>query len=250
MQHKPKPSSRLVALLLFAVLSLSMAPSLAEARPFGVACGSSNGTVRSVSISSKVTGDRVRVCADWIKTSIGTSTVASKPTAKPTVKPTTVLNSSSTSGHIAYTPLNRSVVATANRPTIISLPNAQVSPKTSVLLMSDATRHSKVRQLLGYNTLIRFTPTAYRWTLGDSATSTRSRVRHQFKATGLYFVRLSVTYSIDLKVLPSGKWISTPLTIKKVADPLQLRVGENQRIQGIPVFVIHDCRQMPSAIGC
>ena len=246
MQPKPKNSSRIVAVVLLVALSLSIAPSSANARPFSVSCGSSNGTVRSVSISSQVTGDRVRVCADWIKTSIGKGAAATKPTAKPT----TASTSSSASGHIAYTPLNRSVVATANRPNIISVPNAQVSPKTSVLVFSDATRHTKVRQLLGYNTLIRFTPTAYRWTLGDSTTSTRSRVRHRFTATGLYFVRLSVTYAIELKVLPAGKWISTPLSIKKVADPLQLRVGQNQSIQGIPVFVIRDCRQMPGAIGC
>jgi len=107
-----------------------------------------------------------------------------------------------------------------------------------------------VRRLLGFDTLIRFTPIAYRWTLGDSTSSTRSRLRHRYLSTGLFFVRLSVTYSIDLKVLPSGKWISTPLTIKKVANPLPLRVGQLERIQGVPVFVIRDCRQMPSAIGC
>lgn len=119
-----------------------------------------------------------------------------------------------------------------------------------MLLMSDATRHSKVRQLLGLNTLIRFTPIAYRWTLGDSTSSKRSRLRHRFDSTGLFFVRLSVTYSIDLRVLPSGKWISTPLTIKKVASPLPLRVGQVERIPGIPVFVIRNCLQMPEAIGC
>jgi len=245
-----KPSHGALPALLFLVVALTIAASVwpAVAQPLRSACGTSNGTVSSVSISSQVTGDRVRVCADWLKVSIGNGGSSSK---KPTAKPTTPAKSSSSSvGQVNVTPLNRSVVATATRPNILAIPNTPVAPKTSVLLLTDATRHTKIRQLLGYNTLIRFTPIAYRWTLGDSTTSTRSRVRHRFLATGLYFVRLSVTYSIDLKVLPAGKWIATPLTIKKVGDPVQVRVGQNWRIQGIPVFVIRDCKQMPGAIGC
>jgi hypothetical protein len=220
----------------------------AISQPRRAACGLQNVKLKSISISSQVSGDRVRVCADWVRVSIGKGASTSKPSPKATSSATGV--KASTSPVVKRTPFNRSVVATATPPIIIAIPNAQISPTTSVLLMSDATRHSKVRQLLGLNTLIRFTPIAYRWTFGDSTSSTRSRIRHRFDSTGLFFVRLSVTYSIDLKVLPSGKWISTPLTIKKVASPLPLRVGQVERNPGIPVFVIRNCLQMPEAIGC
>jgi hypothetical protein len=249
MQSKPIQHAWPVALGLIVALFVGVTVFPASAVPFRAACGTSNGSVKSVSISSQVTGDRVRVCADWLKVSTGQGSSSSK---KPSLKPSSPSTGSSASsaGKVAVTPLNRSVVATATRPNILAVPNASIAAKTSVLFLSDATRHTKIRQLLGYHTLIRFTPIAYRWTMGDSIASNRSRVRHKFNTTGLYFVRLSVTYSIDLKVLPAGKWIATPLTIKKVADPYQVRVGQTRIIQGIPVFVIRDCHQMPGAIGC
>jgi hypothetical protein len=228
--------------------TLATSAAAALAQPRNVACGLKNTSLRSISISSKVSGDRVRVCADWLKVSLGKGSSSTKPAPKATAPAKG--SKTPTSGKKTQTSLKRSVVATATQPTIFAVPNGQVAPNTSVLLTSDATRHSKVRRLLGFDTLIRFTPIAYRWTTGDSSSSIRSRVRHTYLSTGVFLVRLSVTYSIDLKVLPSGKWISTSLTIKKVAHPLPLRVGQLEHIQGVPVFVIRDCLQTPGAIGC
>jgi hypothetical protein len=248
--------SRLIvpAVVLFAmVLSIPLGATVAIASPRTLSCGVGNTKVKAISISSQVSGDRVKVCADWIKVSIRSKVSSgSKPTPRPKVTKDkgSTKSSGKSSSTKSVTPLNRSVVASADRPVIFSVPRDQPVPTLSTLLFSDATRHSKVRKLLGYNTLIRFTPVSYRWTTGDGGVSIRSRVRHRFLATGTYFVRLSVVYSIDLRVLPSGGWIKTPLTIKKVAEPLRVKVSSESRPQGVSVFVIHNCNQKPTAPGC
>ncbi len=213
-------------------------------------CSSHTAKVRSINLSSQVSGDNFRLCADWIK-SITQSSSAHPSKTAPTSRPSNgSLNGSRSQSNLRSIPLNRSVIATANRPNILLFPANQVAPDTSVLLYSDATRHSVLRKLLGFDTLIRFTPIAYRWTTGDGFSSNRSRVRHMFQRLGTSTVRLSVVFAIEVRLVSSSKWIKTPLQIKKVADPTSVRVGERRVIQGIPVFVIRNCFSRPNAVGC
>ncbi|MFM5903661.1 MAG: PKD domain-containing protein [Microbacteriaceae bacterium] len=130
------------------------------------------------------------------------------------------------------------------------VPGRDAAIDTDVLIYSSATRHSKLRNLLGYDTLIRFTPESYRWTFGDGVASTSSRIKHRYPRVGKYFLRLSVTYQIAIRVLPSGRWVSTPLRIKKVADPKSINITQERIKAGIPVLVNRNCLQHPSAIGC
>lgn len=232
------------------VVAITLATFLVgEGSPaFAKTCSTQTAKVRSINLSSQVVGEQFRLCADWLKTTL----VKSNPRPASPVKPPPV---NQNPGQPSVTkprsiPLNRSVLATADRPRIFALPNQQVMPDTDVLLFTDATRHSVLRKLLGYDTLIRFTPVGYRWTTGDGASSTRSRLRHRFAVLGTSFVRLSVVYAIEVRLSTSPKWIKTPLRIKKVAEPLAIRIGEQRLIQGIPVFVIRNCLARPAAIGC
>jgi len=236
-----KPFTFLGALALASVLVCAPSPASAAT------CSNQTAKVRSINLSSQVVGEQFRLCADWLKTTL----IKTKPRVP---KPIGVTTGSRPSGQPApkhkLVPLNRSVLATADRPSILVLPNEQIMPDTDVLLFTDATRHSVLRKLLGYDTLIRFTPVGFRWTTGDGGVSTRSRLKHRFSRLGTSFVRLSVDYAIEVRLATSPKWIKTPLRIKKVAEPLPIRIGERRVIQGIPVFVISNCLARPTAIGC
>lgn len=224
--------------------SLLVSGSAASAHPLTAPCGNTNTKVRAISVSSQVSGENVRVCADWLAVSRGSK----KTTSTKKTTPTSTSTNKATGGKV--TKLNHSVIATADRPTIFTVPGSEAAPAASVLIFSSATRHSKLRNLLGFDTLIRFTPDSYRWTFGDGTSTTSSRSKHRFARVGKYFLRLSVTYRIAIRVLPSGKWLNTPLRIKKVADPKPLSVTDAVKVTGIPVLVNRNCLQNPSAVGC
>lgn len=212
-------------------------------------CSTPTAKLSSVALSSQVAGDRFRLCADWLKVAVtssgsGAARAPASPGGSGSLPPSTPKTTTIT------TPLNRSVLATAARPVIAAIPNQALTPDTSVLLFSNATRHSVLRNLLGRDTLIRFTPVAYRWTTGDGGTSSRSRLRHRFQIAGTSIVRLSVEYGIEVRVVGRSGWIKTPFHIKKVATPYVIRIGQRRVLQGRPVFVIYNCIELPSAIGC
>ncbi len=237
-----KPFSFLSALTVASVLVCAPSPASAAT------CSNQTAKVRSINLSSQVVGEQFRLCADWLRTTVFKANPSSPtPVKAPIGSPKSRQPPVSKPRSI---PLNRSVLATADRPSIRALPDHQIMPDTDVLLFTDATRHTVLRKLLGYDTLIRFTPVGFRWTTGDGGLSNRSRLSHRFSRLGTSFVRLSVDYSIEVRLVASPKWIKTPLRIKKVAEPLAIRVGERRVIQGIPVFVIANCLARPSAIGC
>ena len=237
------------------VLVALMASSFAgPANAKTASCSVATAKVKSINLSSQVRGENFRLCADWIKTSIkalpGKTITKPQPVRPPSSSQSSSQANSAAGSKTRITPLNRSVLATANRPTISAFPAQQVAPDTDVLLYSDATRHSVLKNLLGYETLIRFTPVGYRWTTGDGYSSRRSRLHHRFQRLGTNTVRLSVDFAIEIRLVSASKWIKTPFRIKKVADPLAVHVGERKVIQGIPVFVIHNCIVQPTAAGC
>ena len=237
-----KPFSFLGALAVASVLVCAPSPASAAT------CSNQTAKVRSINLSSQVVGEQFRLCADWLKTTL----IKTKPRVPTPIRVPAGHQPASQQPAPKHklVPLNRSVLATADRPNILALPNEQIMPDTDVLLFTDATRHSVLRKLLGYDTLIRFTPVGFRWTTGDGGVSTRSRLKHRFSRLGTSFVRLSVDYAIEVRLAASPKWIKTPLRIKKVAEPLPIRIGERRVIQGIPVFVIRNCLARPTAIGC
>ena len=99
--------------------------------------------------------------------------------------------------------------------------------------------------------MLRFTPVAYRWTTGDSSVSGRSQVRHRYVAAGSYTVRMSVTYKSEVRVLPSGRWITLPFQVTRVAPSVEILVtSAPPNLGGIAAVVGKTCIEHPSAVGC
>lgn len=119
------------------------------------------------------------------------------------------------------------------------------------MLASTATRHQHLALLLGKPTMLRFTPVAYRWTTGDASVSTRSQVRHRYKNVGRYTVRMSVTYKSEVRVLPSGRWLTIPFQVTRVAPSVEIVVtNEKPNLGGVAVLVGKTCLEYPSSVGC
>jgi hypothetical protein len=140
---------------------------------------------------------------------------------------------------------------TPDRPTIKSNVYRSIKPGDPVLLASTATRHQHLALLLGKPTMLRFTPVSYRWTTGDAGVSVRSQVRHRYKNFGRYTVRMSVNYKSEVRVLPSGRWLTLPFQVTKVAPSIEIVVAsEKPNLGGVAVLVGKTCLEHPSAVGC
>jgi hypothetical protein len=217
------------------------------ARAAAPKCNTDAGTAQSLKLSSLKTGDTVTVCASWLVTSQTTSV---GPPAQ---------SSGSASGRVSSArkptkitvPQRRFFSATPDRPTIKSNVYRSIKPGAQVLLASTATRHQHLALLLGKPTMLRFTPVAYRWTTGDASVSTRSQVRHRYKNPGRYTVRMSVTYKSEVRVLPSGRWLTIPFQVTRVAPSVEIVVtNEMPNLGGVAVLVGKTCLEHPSAVGC
>ena len=210
-------------------------------------CNSDAGTVQSLKLSSLKTGDTVTVCASWLVTSRTTSV---GPPAQ---------SSGSASGQVSTkpktakftVPQRRFFSATPDRPSIKSNVYQSMKPGEQVMLASTATRHQHLALLLGKPTLLRFTPVGYRWTTGDAGVSVRSQVRHRYKNAGRYTVRMSVAYKSEVRVLPSGRWLTLPFQVTRVAPSVEILVAnERPNPGGVAVLVGKTCLEHPSAVGC
>ena len=217
------------------------------ARAAAPKCNTDAGTAQSLKLSSLKTGDTVTVCASWLVTSQTTSV---GPPAQ---------SSGSASGRVSTAlkptkitvPQRRFFSATPDRPTIKSNVYRSIKPGAQVLLASTATRHQHLALLLGKPTMLRFTPVAYRWTTGDASVSTRSQVRHRYKNTGRYTVRMSVTYKSQVRVLPSGRWLTIPFQVTRVAPSVErVVINERPNLGGVAVLVGKTCLEHPIAVGC
>ena len=210
-------------------------------------CNTDAGTAQSLKLSSLKTGDTVTVCASWLVTRQTTSV---GPPAQ---------SSGSASGQVSSTrkttkvtvPQRRFFSATPDRPTIKSNVYRSIKPGDPVLLASTATRHQHLALLLGKPTMLRFTPVSYRWTTGDAGVSVRSQVRHRYKNVGRYTVRMSVNYKSEVRVLPSGRWLTLPFQVTRVAPSVEIVVArEKPNLGGVAVLVGKTCLEHPSAVGC
>jgi hypothetical protein len=217
------------------------------ARAAAPKCNADAGTAQSLKLSSLKTGDTVTVCASWLVTSQTTSV---EPPAQSSGSASGRVSTALKSTKISV-PQRRFFSATPDRPTIKSNVYRSIKPSEQVLLASTATRHQHLALLLGKPTMLRFTPVAYRWTTGDASVSTRSQVRHRYKNTGRYTVRMSVTYKSEVRVLPSGRWLTIPFQVTRVAPSVEIEVAnEKPNLGGVAVLVGKTCLEHPSAVGC
>ena len=224
--------------------SLSLAGPAQAAAP---KCNTDAGTAQSLKLSSLKTGDTVTVCASWLVTSQTTSV---GPPAQ---------SSGSASGQVSTKPKTAKITvpqrrffsATPDRPIIKSNVYQSTKPGQQVILASTATRHQHLALLLDKPTLLRFTPVGYRWTTGDAGVSVRSQVRHRYKNAGRYTVRMSVAYKSEVRVLPSGRWLTLPFQVTRVAPSVEILVAnERPNPGGVSVLVGKTCLEHPSAVGC
>ena len=242
-----KFAARVFGVVLASGLITGFLAVLSPAQAAAPKCNTDAGTAQSLKLSSLKTGDTVTVCASWLVTSQTTSV---GPPAQ---------SSGSASGRVSTSPKitkllvpqRRFFSATPDRPTIKSNVYQSIKPGQPVLLASTATRHQHLALLLGKPTMLRFTPVSYRWTTGDSAVSGRSQVRHSYKNVGRYTVRISVNFKSEVRVLPSGRWLTLPFQVTKVAPSVEIVVvNEKPNLGGVAVLVGKTCLEHPSAVGC
>ena len=76
-------------------------------------------------------------------------------------------------------------------------------------------------------------------------------MRHRYKNVGRYTVRMSVNFKSEVRVLPSGRWLTLPFHVTKVAPSVEIVVAnEKPNLGGVAVLVGKTCLEHPSAVGC
>lgn len=216
--------------LVFAIAFTSLSPSNAHA---ALNCDRT-GEQSALHYGSQVEGKNVRVCAEyWLQ-------FAPTPT-RTTPKKTTA---------VPWKPLPTSLVVRPAAPRIIrsqfgaALSNQLLNFSTSALV------HSRQGFLMGYRTEIRFRPLGVKWVLSDGTVSTTRALTHAFQSPGLYRIRASVRYAVKFRFLGGTDWIKEPRTIELSAPSILVRVAASPVLKRRPVLVLHNCREVPAALGC
>jgi PKD domain len=216
-------------------------------------CRHSNQLSTNASIGSQVDGDLVTICLS--KSLL--RKLAPKPTtrpipkpvpkvkpipaAKPTPKPTRVLAAPVKRIPIKVVPRpkpkpkpknlatsrgNRGVFRTSVD--ALNVVPTRLKPGGTVALFSAQKIRMGRTKLLGSKVVVRFTPTALSFNLGDGGTqdelAATASFKHIYHSAGTYSVRLTVTYRVEYR-LASGKWFSDPDSVQLNAKPVAVLVG-------------------------
>ena len=219
-------------------------------------CRHSNQVSASASIGSQVDGDLVTICLS--KSLL--KKIAPKPAPKPTlrIRPIPVAKPTPKPTRIVAAPLKKAPVKTA--PKVTNKPKPKPKPKPNTLTGNrgnrgvfrpsiDAVSASPLRlavggsasistdqktrmgrtKLLGSPVVVRFTPLALDFNLGDGSqraeAASVAHFKHSYEKAGSYSLQLAVTYRVEYR-LSSGKWFRDPDTIQLWAKPLEISVGD------------------------
>jgi len=228
----------------------------AQARELPAAnqCRHSNQVSASASIGSQVDGDLVTIClSKSLLKKIApkpvpkpTLKVRPVPVAKPTPKPTRIVAAPLKKGPakplpkvtIKPKPKPRPKTLTGNRgnrgvfrPTIdpVSASPLRLTVGASAAISTDQKTRLGRTKLLGSPVVVRFTPLALAFNLGDGSqreeAASVAHFKHSYEQAGTYSVQLAVTYRVEYR-LRSGTWFRDPDTIQLWAKPVEITVGD------------------------
>lgn len=218
-------------------------------------CRHSNQLGTNASIGSQVDGDLVTICLSKSLLRKLSPKPTPKPIPKPVpkVKPIPAAKPTPKPTRVLAAPVKRIPIKVVPRPK----PKSKPKPKSLVTNRGNrgvfrtsvdalnvvptrlkpggtATLSSaqKIRigrtKLLGSPVVVRFTPTALSFSLGDGATqdvvAATATFSHIYHSAGSYSVRLIVTYRVEYR-LANGKWFSDPDSVQLNAKPVEVSVG-------------------------
>ena len=253
------------AILPFQVTAAQQISAEASQHSAATQCRHSN-QLGSTSIGSQVDGDLVTICLskNLLRKVVAKPTI--KPVPKPTLKirPIPVAKPSPRPTRIVAAPV-RKVPSKPNpkpkpkptrrtlagnrgnrgvfRPTIdpaFATPERLRVGGITTISSRQKTRLGRTR-LLGSPVVVRFTPLALDFELGDgsreSFAESTARFSHGYSRVGLYRMMLAVTYRVEYR-LSSGKWFRDPDTIQLWAKPLEIQVGSEAKSETLGNIVL------------
>ena len=231
-------------------------PTVAVAAP-KTSCTSSAVKFGSLQVSSEVGARDVRLCANWTKqtpktksgeksTSSSESSVPKKPIGRPVPAPKLKSNLTVKTKSGSILTFTHQVSASPSSPRIEkSISRAKVGE--AVRFTAIARTHSNYRLLLGSPTEIRFRPIHRLWKIGGTTVSSKGSILHRFTESGLYRIRLYVSYEIWYRVWAKSPFRRLAQTITLPAIPAAVLVGAANMS---PRFVHYLCSDSPEAWGC
>ena len=142
------------------------------------------------------------------------------------------------------------ITAVPRAPGLLSSKSGALLVGETIALSALAKVHTKNSLLLWYPTQVRFHPQVYSWDFGDGTKAQSPLESHFWSKSGTYWVKLSVGYTVDYRIVGKSGWVSLPGLITTKATPLQVQVGELGGTKRHVVLVHWNCLQRIQAVGC